>query len=150
MPSKFWNSLKSKRRDDESMSKPPRFDDWNPIGEAAAREIMQHTTAPNVIFSIGTNNLPGGLQKMPGLINCYVSSHLATQSAQGGLTVGAEMNIARAAGGTTKNYNYLLATNSAGDAFMAGPYRGYGHHATSGQTVPIESLFGQHPLAPKK
>jgi len=56
------------------------------------------------------------------------------------------MVVARSDAGLTKNYNYVFATSSNGAVMFNGPYTGFGHHVSSGQSVAINSLFGQTPF----
>ena len=61
------------------------------------------------------------------------------------LVVG-EMVVARNDGNLTKNYNYVFGVSSSGDVYFSGPYKGFGHHVSSGQSIEVNSLFGQTPL----
>jgi len=49
--------------------------------------------------------------------------------------------VARSDGALTKNYQFVFATSSEGQAYFAGPFKGFGHHVSSGQQVAVESLF---------
>jgi hypothetical protein len=127
----------------------PKYTDWHPVDEAAARELTTLTNSPGVVYPLGTTALPQSLQRMKNVSSYYISGYVSPQVAPGGMTVAGELLVARADGSITKNYNYLVATNSAGEVFFAGPYKGYGHHVNSGQAIQVNSLFGQTPFGTK-
>jgi hypothetical protein len=56
-----------------------------------------------------------------------------------------ELVVARSDGNLTKTYNYVFGVSSAGDVYFSGPYKGFSHHVTLGQSVEVNSLFGQTP-----
>jgi hypothetical protein len=127
----------------------PKYTDWHPVDEVGARELTTLTNSPGVVYPFGTTALPQSLQRMKDVSSSYISGYISPQVAPGGMTVSGEMLVARSDGFTTKNYNYLVATNSAGSVFFTGPYKGYGHHVTSGQDIQVNSLFGQTPYDTK-
>lgn len=127
----------------------PKYTDWHPVGEAAVRELTTLTNSPGLVYSLNTSALPPSLQRMNGVSSYYISGYLSPQTAPGGMTVNGELLVARSDGFITKNYNYLVATNSAGEVFFTGPYKGYGHHVASGQAIQVNSLFGQTPYGTK-
>ena len=125
-------------------SRPPK---WHPVDQVAARELTIATNSPGVVYPMGTTALPEALKGMPGVSSYYVSGYLSPQATPQGLSVGGEMLVARSDGGTTKNYNYLFVTGSNGVVYFSGPYKGFGHHVTSGQSIAVNSLFGQTPYS---
>lgn len=126
----------------------PKYTDWHPVGEAAARELTT-TNSPGVVYPLGTSALPPSLQRMNGVSSYYISGYVSPQIAPGDMTVGGELLVVRSNDFITKNYNYLVGTNSAGDVFFVGPYKGFGHHVTSGHAMQVNSLFGQTPYGTK-
>jgi len=36
---------------------------------------------------------------------------------------------------------------SGGQVYFTGPFKGFGHHVWSGQSVPVSSLFNQTPFS---
>lgn len=112
------------------------------IDSAAAQALTTFTNSPGVIYPVGTNALPVQLKQMPGVASYYVSGYVNPQVLANGLTVGGEMLVARIDGATTKNYNYVFGTNSNNNVQFTGPFKGFGHHVMSGQSVPVNSLFG--------
>jgi hypothetical protein len=124
----------------------PTYKNWTPVDAPAAQALTTMTNSPGVIYPVGTNALPPNLQHIPGVSSYFISGYVNPHDLKSGLTAIGEMLVARSDGATTKNYNYLVAANSAGQMYFAGPYKGFGHHVTSGQTVAVNSLFGQTPL----
>lgn len=120
------------------------------IDEAAARTLTTATNSPGLIFPVVTNALPDQLKQMSGVASYYISGYVNPQVLQNGLTVGGEMLVARVDGPTTKNYNFVFATNSDGTVQFAGPFKGFGHHVNSGQSIPVNSLFGNTPFSNHK
>lgn len=124
----------------------PTYNHWTPVNSEAAQYMTTLTNSPGVVYPFGTNAMPAGLQNMPGVSSYYLSGYVTHQAVPHGFTAVGEALVARSDGATTKNYNYLLAVNSAGLMHIAGPYKGYGHHVVPGQTIDVNSLFGQTPL----
>jgi|GEM_PF-1739663 len=122
---------------------------WHTIDEAAAKALTTATNSPRVIYPMGTNALPGKLQQITGVASYYMSGYVTPQVFSNGLSVGGEMLVARTDGATTKNYNFVFATNSGGIVQYAGPFTGFGHHVTSGQSINVSSLFGNTPFSSK-
>lgn len=80
---------------------------------------------------------------MIGVSSYYATGYTVAQVSSVGLVAG-ELVVARKDGDLTKNYNFVFAVSSAG-VYFSGPYKGFGHHVTSGQSVEVNSLFGQTP-----
>lgn len=95
---------------------------------------------------MGTNALPAWIQGMPGVCFCYIRGDFTPQSLQHGFTAVGKMLVVRTHGDTTKNYNYSVGVNSVGVTHIAGPYKGHGHYVVPGQTIEVNSLFGQTPV----
>ncbi len=125
-------------------SKPPK---WHTIDAAAANALTTATNKPGVIYPMGTNALPEQLQKITGVASYYVSGYITAQVLSNGLTVGGEMLVARTDGASTKNYIFVFATNSSATVQFAGPFTGFGHHVTSGQSIQVNLLFGNTPFS---
>jgi hypothetical protein len=128
----------------------PTYNNWTPVNSQAAQYMTTLTNSPGIVYGFGTNALPAGLQQMAGVASYYLSGYLNPQVVPHGFTAVGEALVARTDGALTKNYNYLLGVNSAGVLHLAGPYKGYGHHVSSGQSFPVNSLFNQTPLGSVK
>jgi hypothetical protein len=122
---------------------------WHTIDEATAKALTTATNTPGVIYPMGTNALPEQLQQITGVASYYVSGYVTPPVLANGLTVGGEMLVARVDGATTKNYNFVFATNSGNSVQFAGPFTGFGHHVNSGQSIQVNSLFGNTPFSNK-
>lgn len=127
----------------------PKYTDWHPVDEAAARELTTLTNSPGVVYPLATTALPQFLQHMKDVSSYYISGYVSPQMAGGDMTVIGEMLAARSDDPKTKNYSYLVAANSARGVFFTAPYKGYGHHVNSGQAIEVNSLFGQTPFGTK-
>jgi hypothetical protein len=119
---------------------------WSTVDPVAANHLTLATNSHGVIYPIASTALPQQLQKMVGVSSYYVSGYLTPQTISSGLTIGGEMVVARSDGALTKNYNYVFASSIDGTVCFAGPFKGFGHHVSSGQSVEVNSLFGQHPF----
>jgi len=129
------------------MSNPSRPLKWHTIKDAeAAQAVTACTNSPGVIYPMSTLVLPAQLQKMTGVCSYFVSGFVSPTTMTNGLTVGGELLVARVHGQTTKNYNFLVASCSNGSVHFAGPFQGYGHHVTAGQSITLNSLFGNSPI----
>ncbi len=122
---------------------------WHSVGEAAASALTSLTNSPGVIYPVGSNALPPQLQNMPGVSSYYVSAFANPQPLSNGLTVGGEMLVARSTPDLTKNYLFAFATGSGGNVYYAGPFKGQGHHVSSGQVFAVNSMFNQTPFSTK-
>jgi len=129
------------------MADTPKPTTWHTMNEAAAQALTTVTNSPGVIYPLGTNALPDKLKPIPGVASYYVSGYASPQALTNGVTVGGEMLVARVESGTTKNYQFVFATSSDGNVYFAGPYKGFGHHVTSGQSIAVSSLFGNTPFS---
>jgi len=127
----------------------PRYNQWTPVDAPAANQVTCLTNSPGAVYPLGTNALPDSLKKMSDASSYYVSGYISALPVQHGFTAIGEAVVARIEGVTTKNDNYLFATNSAGQLFVNGPHKGFGHHVVPGQTVEVNSLFHQNPVAKK-
>jgi len=120
---------------------------WYAMDEAAARALTTVTSSPGTVYPLTTTALPERLKSITGVASYYVTGYVSTQALEQGITVGGEMLVARVEGDTTKNYNFVFATSSNGLAFYTGPFKGFGHHVVDGQSVPVNSLFGNTPFS---
>lgn len=120
---------------------------WYAMDEAAARELTTVTSSPGVVYPLATMALPDRLKTITGVASYYITGYVSTQALKEGITVGGEMLVTRVEGITTKNYNFVFATSSNGLTFYAGPFKGFGHHVVEGQSVPVNSLFGNTPFS---
>lgn len=121
---------------------------WHAMNEQAARAITTITNSPGVVYPMPAADLPNRLKPMPGVASYYVTGYAAPQALSNGLTVGGEMLVTRVESGTTKNYQFVFAVSSDGNAYFAGPYKRFAHHhVESGQNVPVNSLFGRTPFS---
>ncbi|MCG7997342.1 MAG: hypothetical protein JAZ06_18215 [Candidatus Thiodiazotropha taylori] len=118
---------------------------WNKVDAEAAEKLTTLTNSVGMVYPIDNSLLPEQIKKMTGVSSYYATGYTNTQvNSTVGLVAG-ELMVARSDGDLTKNYNYLFAVSSGGDVYFSGPYKGFGHHVTSGQPVEVNSLFGQTP-----
>lgn len=82
---------------------------------------------------------------MSGLSSYYATGYTNAQVNSAVGLVAGELIVARSDGDLTKNYNYVFGVSSAGEVYFSGPYKGFCHHVNSGQSVEVNSLFGQTP-----
>jgi hypothetical protein len=115
---------------------------WHDIDPAAANALTAVTNSPGLVFPMGTNQLPQQLQAIPGVSSYFVSGYTTGVPLPQGVTVGGEMVVARSDSGLTKNYQFVFGTSSNGQVCFAGPFKGFGHHVSSGEAVAVNSLFG--------
>jgi hypothetical protein len=123
---------------------------WHPVDQAAASALTMATNSPGLVYPVGTNGLPQQLQAMPGVCSYFVSGYTTGLPLPSGITVGGEMLVARADGALTKNYQFAFGTSSNGQVCYCGPFKGHGHHVSSGQAMPVNSMFNQTPFSTKK
>jgi hypothetical protein len=121
---------------------------WISIDPPAANALTRATNSPGQVIPMGTNQMPGPLHRMPGVISYHVSGYTTGVSLPG-FTVGGEMLVARAnqSSPITSNYLYAFGTSSDGQVCFAGPFRGIGHHVNSGQSIAVSALFGNTPFS---
>ena len=117
---------------------------WHKADPKAAEKLTTLTNTPGVVYPISNSNLPEQIQKMTGVSSYYATGYTDTEVNSIGLVAG-EMVVARSDGNLTKNYNYVFGVSSDGGVYFSGPYKGFGHHLTSGQSVEVNSLFGHTP-----
>jgi len=129
------------------MTDVPKSTKWHTVNEVAARALTTITNSPGVVYPMATTELPDKLKPVSGVASYYVTGYASPQALKDGLTVGGELLVARVESGTTKNYQFVFATSSDGTAYFAGPYKGFGHHVESGQSIPVNSLFGNTPFS---
>lgn len=123
---------------------------WHQVDSSAAQALTAITTSPGVVYPIASNNLPEQLKQMSGVGSYYASACTTGLPMPGGFTAGGELLVARTEGFTTKNYQYIFGTGSGGSVYYCGEFKNFsGHHVTSGQSVPIEALFGHTPISSK-
>ena len=116
---------------------------WNKVDAQAAEKLTTLTNSVGMVYPIDNTLLPEQIKKMTGVSSYYATGYTNTQvNSTVGLVAG-ELIVTRSDGDLTKNYNYLFAVSSVGEVYFSGPYKGFGHHVTSGQSVEVNSLFGQ-------
>ena len=120
---------------------------WHTVNEAAAQALTTITNSPGVVYPMATTELPDKLKPISGVASYYVTGYASPQALKDGLTVSGELLVARVESGTTKNYQFVFATSSDSSVYFAGPYKGFGHHVASGQSIPVNSLFGNTPFS---
>ena len=123
---------------------------WHMVDSAAAQILTSVTNSPGVVYPMTTRELPQTLQNIPGVSSYYVSGYTSGQCLPKGFNVRGELVVARADGPLTKNYQFVFATSSEGQVYFTGPFKGFGHHVSSGQQVSVDSLFNQTPFSPKR
>jgi hypothetical protein len=125
----------------------PKSIKWHTVNEAAGRALTTITNSPGIVYPLATMEFPDKLKPISGVASYYVTGYASPQTLKDGLTVGGELLIARVESGTTKNYQFIFATSSEGTVYFAGPYKGFGHHVASGQSIAVNSLFGNTPFS---
>ena len=92
--------------------------------------------------------LPDKLKPIRGVTSYYVIGYASRHALNDGLSVGGELLVTRVESGITKNYQFRFVTSSGGTAYFAGPYKEFcGHYVDSGQSIPVNSLFGHTPFS---
>lgn len=118
---------------------------WHKVDAAAAKTLTTLTNSAGVVYPISNTLLPEQIKKMTGVSSYYATGYTdAEVNSSVGLVAG-ELVVARSDGNLTKNYNYVFGVSSVGDVYFSGPYIGFGHHVALGQSVEVNSLFGQTP-----
>ncbi|MEW8194301.1 MAG: hypothetical protein AB2793_11380 [Candidatus Thiodiazotropha sp.] len=118
---------------------------WNKVDAKAAEKLTTLTNSVDMVYPIDSSFLPKQINKMTSVSSYYAIGYTNIQvNPAVGLVVG-ELVVARSDDELTKNYNYLFAVSSGGEVYFSGPYKGFGHHVISGQSVEVMSLFGQTP-----
>lgn len=118
---------------------------WHEVGEAAAKELTTVTNSPGMVYPVNNAMLPEQIKKMTGVSSYYATGYVSSHVNSSDHLIVGEMVVARSDGHLTKNYNYFFGVSSDGGVFFSGPYKGFGHHVSSGHTVEVSSLFGQTP-----
>ncbi len=129
------------------MANVPKRTQWHTMDAIAAQALTTITDSPGVVYPMASAELPDKLKPIPGVASYFVSGYVSPNALAQGLTVRGEMLVARVESGTTKNYQFVFATSSDGNVYFAGPYKGFGHYITSGQNIPVNSLFGNTPFS---
>ena len=123
---------------------------WHKIDAAAAEKLTTLTNSSGVVYPIDNTLLPEQIKKMTDVSSYYATGYTDVQvNSSVGLVAG-ELVVARNDGNLAKNYNYVFGVSSEGDVYFSGPYKGFGHHFSSGESVEVKSLFGQTPYGKKK
>jgi len=129
------------------MKNPVKEFKWHKVDEAASETLTTLTNSAGVVYPINNALLPEQIKKMTGVSSYYATGYTDTQVNSSVDLVAGELVVARSDGNLTKNYNYVFGVSSSGDVYFSGPYKGFGHHVTSGQSIEVNSLFGQAPHA---
>ena len=119
--------------------------DWNKADAAAAEKLTTLTNSPGLVYPINSALLPEQIKKMADVSSYYATGYTNVQVNSAVGLVAGELIVARSDGNLTKNYNFVFAVSPAGEVYFSGPYKGFDHHVTSGQSVEVNSLFGQTP-----
>jgi len=120
---------------------------WIKIDSDAAKKLTTLTDSPGVVYPIESSLIPGQIKKMTGVSSYYATGNTPTEVGSLDQLISGEFVVARADGNLTKNYNYFFCSSSDGNVYFSGPYKGFGHHISSGNTVEVNSLFGQTPFS---
>ncbi len=123
---------------------------WHRIDPVALQAIANGSSAPGLVYPVGTNALPRQIQSMHGVVSYFISSYSLPATLQNGMTAGAEIAVVRTEGSIAKAYNYLVATSNNGMVYFNGPHKDFPlHHHVSTAPVSVESLFGHVGLMSK-
>lgn len=117
---------------------------WHKIDSHAAERLTILINTPGLIDPISKKYLPEKIKRMTGVSSYFATGYTAIQETSYVGGVAGEIVVARSDGDLTKNYNYVFAVSS-GNVYFAGPYKVFGHHVASGQSIEVNSLFGQTP-----
>jgi hypothetical protein len=118
------------------------------VNEDAARALTTVTNSPGVVYPMAATDLPDKLQPMPGVSSYYVTGYASEKALSNGLTVLGELLVTRVESAIAKNYQFVFAVSSDGKTYFSGPFKEFGHHhVSSGQNVPVNSLFGHTPFS---
>jgi hypothetical protein len=121
---------------------------WHTVNEEAVRAITTVTNSPGVVYPMEAVHLPEKLKPIPGVSSYYVTGYAFHQALSNGLTVRGELLVARVESAVTKNYQFVFALSSDGKTYFAGPFKEFEHHhVSSGDNVPVNSLFGHTPFS---
>jgi hypothetical protein len=124
---------------------------WHPIDSSALHALTNSTSAPGVIYPVGTNALPNNIQQMQDVVSYFASNYQTPVVLANNMTAGAEMAVIRTDGTLGKAYNYLVATSNNGMVYFNGPHKNFPeHHFASSTPVTVESLFGHAPIIDNK
>jgi hypothetical protein len=119
---------------------------WHPIDSNALVALSNATSAPGVVYPMGTNQMPSQLQNMPGLVSYFVSGYTTGVPLANGMTLGAEFLAVRTGEGVAKGYVYAVGTGANGMVYFNGPHKDFpAHHFASTSPAPVEMLFGNIP-----
>ncbi|MCG7984531.1 hypothetical protein [Candidatus Thiodiazotropha endoloripes] len=118
---------------------------WHKIDAAAAEKLSTLINSPGVVYPIDNTLLPEKIKKMTGVSSYYATGYSDVQAHSSMGLVAGELVVARQDSSLIKNYNYVFGVSSDSNVYFSGPYKGFGHHASSEQTVEVNSLFGQTP-----
>jgi hypothetical protein len=123
---------------------------WHPMDSSALQALTSPTSAPGIIYPVGTNALPNNLLQMPGVVSYFASNYQTPVVLANNMTAGAEMAVVRIDDTLGKAYNYLVASSNNGAVYFNGPHYNFPeHHFASSAPVAVESLFGHVPISSK-
>ena len=119
---------------------------WHAIDSVAAKGLTDYTNTPGLVYPVASTAIPHQLQKLPGIVDYYVSSYTMPIQLTPGIAAGGEIAVVRYDGDIAKVYNYIFATSSNTMVYFSGPHKDFpSHHWATSTSVPVESLFG-HPF----
>ncbi len=118
---------------------------WHPVNETAAKKLTTLTNSSGIVYPIENNLLPEQIKKMTGVSSYYATGYASSVVDSFDKLISGEMIVSKNDGNLTKNYNYVFGVSSEGEVYFSGPYKGFGHNVSSGDTVEVSSLFGQTP-----
>ena len=123
---------------------------WHAVNEEAARAITTITNSPGVVYPMAAADLPDKLKPISGVSSYYVTGYTSGHALSNGLTVRGELLVARVDSSVakTKNYQFVFALAADGATYFSGPFKDFAHHhVSSGDNVPVNSLFGHTPFS---
>ena len=94
--------MKLRKQPKPVMTTAPKTIKWHTIDSAAAGALTAATSAPGIIYPMGTNAVPEQLKPISGVASYYVTGYVTPQIVANGLTVGGEMLVARIDGATAQ------------------------------------------------
>jgi hypothetical protein len=123
---------------------------WHKVDKMAAEKLTTITNSPGEVYPMDNSLLPEQIKKMTGVTSYYASGYTSTEVNSLDQLISGEIVVARIDGHLTKNYNYIFCVSSDSNVYFSGPYKGFGHHVPSDDSIEVSSLFGQSPFGKSK
>ena len=111
---------------------------------------MLASGAPGGVFELSVSDLPKNLQRIAGINSFYASAYADPNGFPPNRGLQGEIIARRIDGDLAKHYVFVYAKSDEGTWQFAGPFKKFDlHHVASASAIPVEELFGHHPLVPR-